>query len=128
MTGLLDVEFYRDNGYVLARRVFGADEMATMQLEIESLFERAEAAGRKVEATWRGQWREAAGVGGATAAPTKVDSIHNLQNHSALFTRLLVDHRLVDRAAELIGPNVQLHHTKLHNKPPAIGSPLNRHW
>jgi ectoine hydroxylase-related dioxygenase (phytanoyl-CoA dioxygenase family) len=127
MRGLLDVEFYRDNGYVLARGVFSADEVATMQREIEALFERAEAAGRNVEATWRGQWREAPGVGSATATPTKVDSIHNLQNHSALFSRLLVDPRLVDRAAELIGPNIQLHHTKLHNKPPAVGSPFPMH-
>ena len=50
-----------------------------------------------------------------------------LQNHSAAFTRLLVDPRLVERAAELIGPNVQLHHTKLHNKPPAVGSPFPMH-
>jgi ectoine hydroxylase-related dioxygenase (phytanoyl-CoA dioxygenase family) len=129
MTGLLDVEFYRENGYVLARNVFGRDEVATMQREIDALFERAEAAGRNVEATWRGEWRESAGVGGATAtAPaTRVDSIHNLQNHAALFTRFLVDPRLVDRAAELIGPNVQLHHTKLHNKPPALGSPFPMH-
>jgi len=129
MTGLLDVEFFRDNGYVLARGVLAPDEVATLQRETDALFERANVAGRKVESTWRGQWREAAGVGGATAtaAATRVDSIHNLQNHSAAFTRLLVDPRLVERAAELIGPNVQLHHTKLHNKPPAVGSPFPMH-
>ena len=127
MSGLLDVDFYRKNGYVLSRGVFRQDEMVTMQREIEALFERAEGAGRKTEATWRGGWREAAGVGTATAVQTRVDSIHNVQNHSALFTRMLVDDRLVDRAAELIGPNVQLHHTKLHNKPPSVGSPFPMH-
>jgi len=129
MTGLLDLEFYRDNGYVLARSVFGPDEVSAVQHEIEALFQRAEAAGRDVEATWRGQWRDAAGVGGASASATatRVDSIHNLQNHSALFTRLLVDPRLMERAAELIGPDIQLHHTKLHNKPPAVGSPFPMH-
>src|ERR1051325_10372974 len=93
MTSLLDVEFYRDVGYVLARAVFGPDELAMIRGEVDALFERAEAAGRNVEATWRGQWREVAGLGGATAtaSATKLDSIHNLQNHSALFTRLLVD-------------------------------------
>jgi phytanoyl-CoA hydroxylase len=129
VTNLLDVEFYRQNGYVLAQALFAPDEVAAMQREIDALFERAEAAGRTVEATWRGQWRDAAGIGGATATATatKVDSMHNLQNQSALFTRFLVDPRLVDRAAELIGPNVQLHHTKLHNKPPAVGSPFPMH-
>jgi phytanoyl-CoA hydroxylase len=124
LLGLLDAEFYRDTGYVLAR---GVDEVATMQREIEALCARAESAGRNVEATWRGGWREAAGVGDAATTATKVDSIHNLQNHSAFFTRLVVDPRLVDRAAELIGPDVQLHHTKLHNKPPAVGSLFPMH-
>ena len=127
MQGLLDLDFYRDNGYVLARGVFRPDEVATMQREVEALLERAEKAGRQVEATWGGGWREAAGVGTATTVKTRVDSIHNVQNHSAVFTRMLVDPRLVDRAGELIGPNVQLHHTKLHNKPPAVGSPFPMH-
>src|SRR5215813_14166869 len=111
MSGLLDVEHFREYGYVLARGVFSRDEVATFQQEIDALFERAEEAGRKTEATWGGAWREAAGVGTATAVRT----------------RLLVDQRLVDRAAELIGPNVQLHHTKLHNKPPSVGSPFPMH-
>lgn len=129
MSSLLDLDFYREQGYVLARGVFDKDEIVAMQGEIDALFQRAEAAGRKTEATWRGAWREAAGIGGATATATatRVDSIHNVQNHSAIFTRMLVDARLVDRAAELIGPNIQLHHTKLHNKPPSVGSPFPMH-
>src|SRR5579859_6779021 len=127
MSDLLDRDFYRQHGYVLARGVFRPDEVATMQREIDALFDRAASAGRATEATWRGDWREAAGVGTAAAVQTRVDSIHNVQNHSAWFTRMLVDPRLVDRAAELIGPNVQLHHTKLHNKPPSVGSPFPMH-
>src|SRR5262249_34704295 len=109
------------------RGVFDGDEVATFQAEIDALFQRAENAGRKTEATWRGAWCEGAGIGTATAVQTRVDSIHNLQNHSAVFTRMLVDPRLVDRVAALIGPNVQLHHTKLHNKPPSVGSPFPMH-
>lgn len=117
----LDVDFYRKQGYVLARGVFSPDEVELMQREIDALFERAAETGRRMEATWRGGWRE------ASAVQTRVDSIHNVQNHSAYFTRMLVDPRLVEPAAELIGPNVQLHHTKLHNKPPTVGSPFPMH-
>jgi len=125
---MLDLDNWREQGYVLAPGVFDASEVATMQREIDALFARADEAGRKTEATWRGAWREQAGIGTAVAEPTtRVDSIHNVQNHSAVFSRMLVDARLVDRAAELIGPNVQLHHTKLHNKPPAAGSPFPMH-
>ncbi len=44
-----------------------------------------------------------------------------------MFTRLLSDPRLVDPVADLIGPNVQLHHTKLFIKPPEKGSPFPMH-
>jgi phytanoyl-CoA hydroxylase len=123
----LDLDFYRENGYVLAPGVFGPADVAAMQEELDAIFARAETAGRQVEATWRGKWREAAGIGSSTAVATRVDSIHNVQNHSAFFTRMLVDPRLVDLAAEIIGPNVQLHHTKAHVKPPAVGSPFPMH-
>jgi ectoine hydroxylase-related dioxygenase (phytanoyl-CoA dioxygenase family) len=50
-----------------------------------------------------------------------------VQFQAAAFTRLLVDSRLVDPVADLIGPNVQLHHTKLFIKPPEKGSPFPMH-
>jgi hypothetical protein len=87
MSGLLDVDRHRGNGFVLARGVFAEDEVATPRPEIDALLQRAEEAGRKTEATWAGAWREAAGVGTPTAVKTRVESIHNVQNHSAVFTR-----------------------------------------
>ena len=46
-----------------------------------------------------------------------------MQFHSALFSRLIVDPRLADRAGDLIGPNVQLRHTKRFIKPPERAVP-----
>src|SRR5579859_8254526 len=124
----IDLDAYHTNGFALVRHVFDAATLSDFQQETDALLERASRGGRATEATWKGAWRESAGVGVADAPPaTRVDSIHNVQNHSAWFTRMLVDPRLVDRAAELIGPNVQLHHTKLHNKPPSVGSPFPMH-
>src|ERR671933_244545 len=51
MSVLLDLDFYRDNGYVLARGVFRQDEVATLRREVAALLERAERAGRKTDAT-----------------------------------------------------------------------------
>jgi ectoine hydroxylase-related dioxygenase (phytanoyl-CoA dioxygenase family) len=102
--------------------------MQELRREADALLDRAARGGRAMEATWRGGWREASGIGGADApSATRVDSIHNVQNHSAAFTRLLVDQRLMDLIAQIIGPNVQLHHTKLHAKPPSVGSPFPMH-
>jgi phytanoyl-CoA hydroxylase len=124
---MIDLQTYHDHGFVLVRQVFDEPTMNELRRETDALLERANSGGRAMDATWRGTWRETAGVGLAEEATTRVDSIHNLQNHSSIFTRLLVDSRLVDLAAEIIGPNVQLHHTKLHAKPPAVGSPFPMH-
>ena len=40
---------------------------------------------------------------------------------------MLVHRQLTSAVVSLIGPNVQLHHTKLHVKPPYKGSPFPLH-
>ncbi len=122
-----NAEFYQQNGYVVVRGVFNPAEVVELQRETEGLLTRAQQAGRKTEATWQGDWREQAGIGNAAQTLTRVDSIHNVQNHSAFFSQMLFHPGLLEAAAELLGPDIQLHHTKLHAKPPAIGSPFPMH-
>lgn len=52
---------------------------------------------------------------------------HNVQYHDAAFTRAAAHPRLVEVLRELIGPNVQLHHTKMLVKPPEKGAPFPMH-
>ena len=40
------------------------------------------------------------------------------------FARVLVHDRFTETVADLIGPNVQLHHVKMHLKPPEVGAPF----
>src|SRR5207248_8957699 len=56
-----------------------------------------------------------------------VSSIHNVQYHSAYFMRVIMDERLTGVVAQLIGDDVQLHHTKYHVKPPTVGAPFPMH-
>lgn len=116
------IEFYRENGYLLAKGVFSREEAAYLREEGHALIRRL------IET-------EAAGVAGAgwgsgakvTDLPRELLHCHNVQFQSAAFTRLLTDPRFVDRVADLIGPNVQLHHTKLFIKPPEKGAPFPMH-
>ena len=142
----VDVEAYRQQGFVLVPQVFDAETTARMRVEADAMLERVVGTGAKVEATWKGQWRDKLiGMGTAgipddqvgygmtssdadlIAGASRVSNIHNVQFHSAYFTRLLVDERLTGIVAQLIGPNVQLHHTKYHVKPPARGAPFPMH-
>jgi phytanoyl-CoA hydroxylase len=62
------------------------------------------------------------------ADPTKVVlHCHNVQFFSAAFSRMIVDPRLTSIAQSIIGPNVQLHHTKMFIKPPEKGAPFPMH-
>ena len=72
---------------------------------------------RNVEATWDSN----RGKG------TQIYHCHDVQYHAAIFSRMIVDVRLTRLMQDLIGPNVQLHHTKMFIKPPEKGSPFPMH-
>jgi phytanoyl-CoA hydroxylase len=55
-------------------------------------------------------------------------SIHNVQYHSATFTKMMVKQQFTDILADLMETNnIQLHHTKAHIKPPKHGSRFPMH-
>ena len=120
------VQFYQDNGYLLVEQVFTPEEVAEGVEETDAMFERMQANGHRLEATWGGKWQQHQ-IDEEERGETSVLSIHNMQYHSAVFTRMLVHRKLTAAVASLIGPNVQLHHTKLHVKPPEKGSPFPLH-
>jgi phytanoyl-CoA hydroxylase len=123
-TGLTpdELAFYRENGYVLAPGVFPPEETAALREEAHALARRlTESRGASVLGSGWGS------VGKVTSLPRELMCCHNVQFHSGLFARLVTDPRLVDRAASILGPNVQLHHTKLFIKPPECGAPFPMH-
>ncbi|NIP82875.1 MAG: phytanoyl-CoA dioxygenase family protein, partial [Gemmatimonadetes bacterium] len=81
---------------------------------------------RSLEAAWPGRYRTQLGVDLDPDA-FRCDSLHDVQRHSALLSRLITDPRIVGHFVELIGPNVALHHTKYHVKPPGTGAPFPLH-
>ena len=111
---------YEKEGYLHLPGVFGRGEAAELRREAHELMERLMRR-QEIDATW-GSARAVAG-----GARTRLLHCHNPQFQAAAFTRLLVDPRLVDPVADLIGPNVQLHHAKLFIKPPEKGSPFPMH-
>jgi ectoine hydroxylase-related dioxygenase (phytanoyl-CoA dioxygenase family) len=116
------IEFYRENGYILVKGLLTQAEAVNLRRETHDLAERLSRHG-SIDATW-GSAREAV----AEAAKTQIFHCHDVQFQSAAFSRLIVDPRLTDVAAQIIGSeNVQLHHTKMFIKPPEKGSPFPMH-
>jgi phytanoyl-CoA hydroxylase len=134
----IDLAAYREEGFVLVRGMFDRHTIAHMRAEADAMLGRVVAAGTNIEAAWTGSWREeligkpgngedAVSPGGVAQTAAAVSSIHDVQYHSAYFMRIIMDERLTRAVAQLIGENVQLHHTKYHVKPPAFGAPFPMH-
>src|SRR4028119_2269829 len=101
------ISSYHDNGYLLAEGLFSPQEAAEFRRESHDLAARWSAR-YPFNATW-----DSANEAFGRNKLTHLFHCEDVQFHSAVFSRLIVDERLTGAAADLIGsPNVQLHHTK----------------
>lgn len=102
-----------DHGFVHVEAMFTAEECGIFRRELHALADRL----GNPDATWAS----------VKNAGTTITHCHDVQFESAVITRLLTDPRFTRAAQALIGPNVQLHHTKMFIKPPEKGSPFPMH-
>ena len=114
------ITFYQENGYILIPSLITPEEAALYRAEAHAIADRLAQNG-KGDATW-GSAKEV-----TMGTPTRLLHCHDVQFQSAAFSRLIVDERLTEIAADIIGPNVQLHHDKMFIKPPEKGSPFPMH-
>ena len=78
------IDFYRENGYLLVKGLFSREQALTLRNEAHALAERLTNQGMNIDATW-GSAKSAdpnAGVGA-----TKILHCHDVQFHSAAFSR-----------------------------------------
>jgi ectoine hydroxylase-related dioxygenase (phytanoyl-CoA dioxygenase family) len=113
-------KFYDDNGYILVKGVFTRDEANALCAEAHALADRLTKI-RDIDATWDSVRSPSNGK------KTTILHCHDVQFQSAAFARMIVDPRFTSIAQSIIGPNVQLHHTKMFIKPPEKGSPFPMH-
>ncbi len=113
--------FERD-GYVLAKGLFGEDEVAALQSDFDRIVTQLLASGETVDATWDGAATE------ALANPDdKILHTHNVQKYSRTWLNAFLNERFLNTVEELIGPDIILHHSKLFQKPSENGAPFPMH-
>ncbi|XP_015518742.1 probable alpha-ketoglutarate-dependent hypophosphite dioxygenase [Neodiprion pinetum] len=120
-----DKEFYEKNGFIKLSGIFSEAEMEEISQEYNELFERKTRENLEgLESAWSGdRVKQEAGFIDYT-----VKAIHNLQMHSSVFTRVIMNSKLLDAMEDVLGtPDVLLHHTKAHIKPPENGAPYLMH-
>lgn len=114
------VQQYNHEGYVVARGIFTAAELDELERELDGIYARRMAAKAKLDATWDGDWKK-------DMPQTEILHTHDVQMFSAAWARAIVHNRFTETLADLIGPNIQLHHTKAFIKPPEKGSAFPMH-
>jgi phytanoyl-CoA hydroxylase len=112
-----ELDFYQEYGYLHVKGLLTHAEATAYRDECHRLAERS----GNTDATWSSVRATEQGK------QMKLSHCHDVQFYSAAFTRLLVDPRLIRVAQGVIGPNVQLHHTKMFIKAPERGSPFPMH-
>jgi ectoine hydroxylase-related dioxygenase (phytanoyl-CoA dioxygenase family) len=111
---------YEENGFLRVPAVFDADDLEQMSTEMEWIFD----TWADHDAAWQGPWRETY-MDDSQRASAKLVAINDL--HSRIWSGFASDSRLVDAVSDLVGDDVELHHTTLHAKPPEVGSPFPLH-
>jgi hypothetical protein len=115
-------EFYMEHGYLRIPQVLTPEEMNEMSDALDRLV-------REWALTspgWTGPWRRAY-MDEATEKKSKLTAMHDLQFYSAPLMRAFTHPRLAEAMGDLLGPDVELHHSTLHIKPPESGHPFPMH-
>lgn len=122
MISYLDVDFYKKNGYLLVKGVFASDEVKEMRGAIDRMIERATSSAHNHNHLWRGDYTSEEDL-----KKRILCGYHNVEYNAACFTRASTHPNLVAVLTKLIGPNVQLHHSKMLVKPPERGAAFPMH-
>lgn len=116
------IGFYREHGYLRIPRVFTPEETDTLAAELERLIDDW----ASKEMGWTGPWRKVY-MDAETEKKSKLVAMHDLSFYSEPWMRAVTNPRLTEAMSDLLGPNVELHHSTMHVKPPETGHPFPMH-
>jgi hypothetical protein len=115
------IQFYETNGYLVAGDIFTPGELDRMEAAYDDILKQRQSKGADVGALWGGNWQK------KYPEQKQLLHTHDLQAYSSEWSRVLLHDRFTESIADLMGPNVQLHHTKMFLKPPRFGGAFPMH-
>ena len=116
------IELYREHGFLRIPKVFDADEMDTLERDLTRLV----GEWATTSPGWTGPWRRVY-MDEETEKDAKLTAMHDLHLYSQAWCRAVTHPVLTEAVGDLLGPNVELHHSTLHIKPPSTGHPFPMH-
>jgi len=116
MLGKKKIDFFHENGFLRIPQVFSAEETDELANTLDQLVDDWANTTLGWSGPWRGVYMDA-----ETEKKAKLTAMHDLHLYSEAWCRAVTNRNLVDAVSQLIGPNVELHHTTMHIKPPETG-------
>ena len=116
------IKFYNEHGYLRISQVFTASETDALSDELDRLVQDW----AMKDASWTGPWRQAY-MDPETEKKSKLVAMHDLQFYSNAWLGAVTHPKVAAAMSDLLGPNVELHHSTLHIKPPETGHPFPMH-
>ncbi len=117
-----EVDAFRTRGFLLIPAVFTPAETDELAEHLDGLI----AGWAETSPGWSGPWRQAY-MDEATEKKSKLTAMHDLSFYSDAWMRAVTNPKLVGAMVDLLGPNVELHHSTMHVKPPEAGHPFPMH-
>jgi ectoine hydroxylase-related dioxygenase (phytanoyl-CoA dioxygenase family) len=116
------ISFYQEHGYLHIPQIFSTEETTTLSGELDRLVEEWATTGPG----WTGPWRLSY-MSPDVEQQSKLTAMHDLYYYSEPWMRAVTHPKLVQCMSDILGPNVELHHSTLHIKPPETGHPFPMH-
>ncbi|MCY4655598.1 MAG: phytanoyl-CoA dioxygenase family protein [Gammaproteobacteria bacterium] len=116
------ISFYGKHGYLHLNSVYDDAELQAMTDDLDWQIDEWAGTGPG----WSGNWRQAY-MSPDIEKRSKLTALHDLHRYSKAWCDAVTHSTLTGAIADLIGPNVELHHTTLHAKPPETGHPFPMH-
>jgi ectoine hydroxylase-related dioxygenase (phytanoyl-CoA dioxygenase family) len=116
------IDFYNEHGYLHIPQVYTPAETEELSAELDRLVQDW----AFTSEGWTGPWRQAY-MDPETEKKSKLTAMHDLHFYSDAWCRAVTHPRLVEAMSDLLGANVELHHSTLHIKPPQTGHPFPMH-
>jgi phytanoyl-CoA hydroxylase len=119
MLSTSQIEFYRENGYVVVPDVIGPDVLAEARVKLAELIEKS----REVSASDAVYDLEEA----HSPRNPRVRRIKDPHINGEIYAEMLKSPDIMDLVSQLIGPDLRMDHTKLNIKPARGGEPVEWH-
>jgi ectoine hydroxylase-related dioxygenase (phytanoyl-CoA dioxygenase family) len=116
------IDFFHEHGYLHIPEMFTKEETDELSDEMDRLVQDWSF----TSPGWSGPWRQAY-MNPEVEKKSKLTAMHDLHFYSNTWMRCVTHPRLTEAISQLIGPNVELHHSTMHIKPPQTGHPFPMH-